>query len=1616
MRLSGDVALDAEGLAVTPLELQLSGNRATLRGTVPWRRDTGKGTFEAHLGDLAQLTRTLPDSWRPRGTVDATGEWAGSARNLGIGARLSGSTLAVNGTTFDSVSARASLERGRLVIDDLRATQPGGALTGSGSWNLTDSTLAAELTGTNLALAVMAPTPEGTLEARAELGAVAFDARVAGEALRPDGTIALEAGSAEIDGRAIGSVTARAQAVGGEAHIVASAPAHGATLDGRLGLDGPWPFAGRLALASADVAALGRLAGASDTIIDRISVSVDATLEASGSVRDLASTVGTLSVTKLDGDIRGQRLTTAQAGQVQLQDERLRVTEPMRLMWGTSSLALTQASTPAAGVAMSLEGTLAELTALVPEMLPEGVAATGTVKADVLLGERLTDFQPTGRVALALDALTRDEKELARDTTIVADADATTIRISELRGTVLGGPLEARGSAPIAWIPNGRGNEARAPAEPATFWLKSGAAAGAVVALLRDQGADIDGAFNVTVEGSAAAPRLDAIRATLRDEAGQITVGGFALGSVRPTELRLEDGLLHVDQFEWHGPRSAFIASGSVALADGLEGRLKLNGDGSLALLTLLVPARVDGRTRFDLELSGPPGQRELLGTIGVEDGSLTMQSWRLAMADWSGDVVLERDRIDVKGLRGQFNGGEATIEGRFPVGRGTTAPQSLAVTVRGAFLDLPKGLRSQIDASLEWSHAGGGAKLSGNTTVTARTYREPATEIARLAAALIDSSGGSSPALPAALAATSLDVHLSTVGPLAVTNSVARVELLPDLQLTGTVSSPALRGQVAVADDGRIQFGGRQYRLRDSRVEFAPDRGLVPTLALSGETRVADYTVFLRLSGTADEIVTTLSSDPPLGERDLQTLLVTGQRETLTRASSSDQNAVGAMSGDVLGVAGQFLGFDAVTVSTTDDLALVSSDVDPALRLTVSKRLGRRFELVLSDNLDDNELTWVIIYRPRPGFEFRVLSRDSTEFTGEFRQEIQFGPGVSPPRSPARRRVALDRVAAVTVSGEPGFAPTDVLSATSLGAGDEFDFTRWLEDRDQIARLYQQREYFAARIVPTRQPLAGDGGEPRVALDYRVTRGPRTVLSVSGYTPPPEAEDQLRQAWSDSVLVDLLEDDLARVMREHLIDAGFLRAAIAVEVDHSQPDLVTATVRVEPGPRSTERRLAFSGNTVLSEKELLATVEADTGLVSPWRDPAPLLEVLQAAYASRGYLGTMATTGDLEFTGGTAILPIRIVEGPLARVASLTVSGADRVGQSEAAAATGLSVGGTYITGGDWRARVALERYYRNLGYRDVAVNLRSTVNAGEGRVDIAVTVSEGARYVVRTVQTTGVQSTREATVERATRIEPGSPASPAVADATRRRLYDVGTFRSAEVTFAPVEGTTAGATVPMDAIVTLQESKRFLLLYGIEATSQYQSLFNQRVTSGGVAADLRDRNFLGRGWTLGAGIRYEPSFRSARVLTTVPRLRSKRIRTNLYVDASSEERARTEDVILLDDETTVSLEQRWRPRTPVELSWGYQFNRRDLRFLNAETDETVIDIRGYLASLAGAVVVDRRDNMFDAKRGWLVSTTAEWGLQPLGSDFDYLRTVVRASHYQPVGPLTRGLERPLG
>jgi outer membrane protein assembly factor BamA len=281
---------------------------------------------------------------------------------------------------------------------------------------------------------------------------------------------------------------------------------------------------------------------------------------------------------------------------------------------------------------------------------------------------------------------------------------------------------------------------------------------------------------------------------------------------------------------------------------------------------------------------------------------------------------------------------------------------------------------------------------------------------------------------------------------------------------------------------------------------------------------------------------------------------------------------------------------------------------------------------------------------------------------------------------------------------------------------------------------------------------------------------------------------------------------------------------------------------------------------------------------------------------------------------------------------------------------------------------------------------------------------VNEGLLQVISSVEIEGVQSTRSSLVGKAIQLTPGEPAGAAAVAATEKRLYELGTFRRAEIRLEPAPAAVQGV-LPVKAIVSLEETRRFQLRYGLELSSEYTSALDQRTNALGAAADIRDRNFLGRGMSFGGGLRYEPDLRSARMLFSVPTLRRSPIRTSLFFNVRGEEQ-QDEQIKAEEDEIDLSVEQRWRVSRAIEYSWGYSSVWRDARLTQINGEQN-LGFNGFLASLNGAAVIDRRDSFFDAKRGWFGSASLQWGDKAFGSDVDYLRTLIRGSYYQPLGPL---------
>jgi len=444
------------------------------------------------------------------------------------------------------------------------------------------------------------------------------------------------------------------------------------------------------------------------------------------------------------------------------------------------------------------------------------------------------------------------------------------------------------------------------------------------------------------------------------------------------------------------------------------------------------------------------------------------------------------------------------------------------------------------------------------------------------------------------------------------------------------------------------------------------------------------------------------------------------------------------------------------------------------------------------------------------------------------------------------------------------------------------------------------------------------------------------------------------------------------------------------------------------PEPRldlSTRRLLTMSWIEGKPVMQMLAGKRAPAA--SLWNDPTPLVGDIVAEYRSKGYLAATAAAGELLLEGDRATLPILISEGPLAHVETLQVAGVADARQEGAQAALGLAIGSPFAEGAERAARVRLERYYRDRGYRDARVEAATRVGERDGRVDLSYTVTEGPLYVVRGVRVEGAQSTSDSMIDRAVTITSGEAAGQSEVAETERRLYGLGTFRAARVRFEPVPSMSSKETVAVDAVVEVQEARKYLLRYGIALSSEYEAALDENLGAVGVAADLRDRNFLGRGLALGLGARVDSDMASVRGLFSMPRLASLPLRTNVSLTARTENQTSSAGTLYSEDETNLTLEQRWRPHGWLDLAWGYSVSDRAVSFEVPDLPARPIDFDGLLASINATAVLDRRNSVFDPTRGWFYSTSLQWGLQAVGSDFDYLRTLIRGSYYQPIGPV---------
>ena len=923
-------------LDVTTLIVESDTARAAYAGRLG--QNTLTGTVEAALADIGAFSgvagRTLA------GRLDAKASLSGDPARKALSADLDlrGGGLVLGEETADRLVGRAPVLTGRVSqtydgygFDRLRFEGAGFAATLQGQANARTADVAARVDLKNLS----------ALDERLA-GPASADARLTGSLLKPALTAALRAPDVTANGRPIRDL--RLDAVLSDLRDA---------LDGTLRLTGD--IAGKPLRAEAHIArpsrtdyALDRLAFALGSVTADGRAVVDAdSLLAEGSLTVRAGDLGDLSPLALApmGGSLDAAVTLSRAGG--RQDAAIRATGTS-LRYDTFGLAKLDA----------------DLTGRDLRAHP------------VLDGHAALDRLVAAGQGIDTVRLTANGTAAASDITLTAQA----------RGFALDGAVRlipaARTRIEIARFSAQRGGDRLALAGPAAITLDQGSALieGLVVAagsgritVQGSAGSDLDLKLGIRALplslARIASPTL-ALSGTLEGEAAlrgpaarpegryALSVAGLVTPETRKAGLppitarasgRLADGEASIDGRVSAGRGAEVTVTGTVPVEAGGGLSLRARGtlDAALANSMLSVGGqRVAGRVALDAGVTGTVAAPRVEGSATLSGGSFADPLNGIRLTDIQGRMTGRGDTVVIERLTAATrNGGRLSVDGRVAMEPASGFPGNLRITADRAEL-VSSPLMTAV-SSLNLALSGPLARrpmIKGRVDVVSIDVsvpdRLPATvqplpgirrvnvtpevreRLAKRAErrAQIEAASRRKKAAPPFDA--SLDVTVSAPNRIFVRGRGIDAELGGELHVTGSSRDPRANGDFAMRR-GVFSLGGQRLDFTRGRVFFAGDLAQ-PDLDFAAETKAADVTARVAVTGPASQPVFALSSDPSLPQDEILSRILFKKAaaglspfQALQLAQAVAQLSGGAGGPDVFEAARKGLGLDSLDVST---------------------------------------------------------------------------------------------------------------------------------------------------------------------------------------------------------------------------------------------------------------------------------------------------------------------------------------------------------------------------------------------------------------------------------------------------------------------------------------------------------------------------------------------------------------------------------------------------------------------------------------------------------------------------------------------------------------------------
>ncbi len=1496
-----------------------------------------------HLEDV------LPDG---KGTFVASGTVNGTLEHPVAQVEGSSSGFDIGGTHVDRATLDAHLENDVMTLNRLEAAQGTGLLEANGTLNVRTRAVQASANIHDLAIrnvrefsatAFANAEVDGTLDSpRANFNGVLNDVVYQSEAL----------GNISLSGTTVKSSAAETATMS----VHAGSEKYSASLDSEIELRSPYRF-----------------------------------------VATLTAEQSRIQHEQYDVVVSGKAEASGQAQPLQLND-----------------IALRNVNLKGNGFTVQANGDLAQgiradVTAALPQLPVTGVVLTGDAAAHAVIAGSIGDYPDHLLDHLSIDGTVETHNATAKSTKMsepaaveaAVDFMRDQYRIRSLRGSLAGGTVDVQGHGTLS----GSGEF-----EFQAMNIQPGA-------LLPDR--PISGSIAASGAARFTTPSLDGASATVTVNQLDLTVRDIAVRQAEPIRVSLANDTVTVNSFHVEGSDTNAVVRGTVNLKSG-NLNLDVNADTDLQILEAFIPdSSIVGTLRARAAVRGTQSQPMIDGSISLVQGRFEIADPPISLEGFNSEIAMAGTELEIRSAEGTLNGGRFTATGKTGYSSNGLQNSNLKLSARGVQLEYPEGLQSEINSDLSVSAAGAQTEIQGNIDILNALYRDDIDLSQQVFSSL---TGGDEASRRGRNRRSSsfadqilLNVTVETPGLVTVSNNVADLDLTGTFRVRGSLSEPIVLGRAAVNEGGEIYFGpgivrddpttslGRRdsYAINLGTVEFNNAFQTEPTFDFEAQhelnTKGEHYLITLRASGTAANLKTEFTSDPYLSESDIITMLLTGrtfeelQGAQVAVAREQLASYLTGQASEFFATAGTALGLDTVRI----DAVSLASDEDISARVTIGKNVTRDFNLTFSQNLKGSrEQTWIASYNPYRNFVLRTVNEsDKREIRFELQQDLRIGGGPPLPRRTEPKAQPL--IGAVTFTGDD--APDSELRRRVTRSGKTFSAYRLNEDVKKLATFYVKQDYLDTRIRGQRIP-AGSW----MNVDYVIAKGPKILLAYQGADVPMKVQNDIRKEWSsgvgDASSMRAAESRLLKYLR----DDGYLKAAVKTREETPGENTLRFVFEIVKGSRFKKPKWEFHGIDPIdirrSAGDVLAAPDAarrrieyslrrNGFLAVTSTEPELVTQGTHAKFVVTVNPGLAYQVDRLQFTGNTFFnashLQQIVISGPTAVIS-------DDEGARPPDAEKPLK---PFPFTSKWidtaRQRVTAE--YWQQGFNDLKLTAASNWDRSSSGVDVAFTIDEGMRQMVRRVHIDGYATTDLAYIQRQFEIHAGDPLDYSRINLTRKKLYDTGLFKRVEVTPSP-------GSEGYDVDVHLNENAPWRFRYGFAVANRLETSDRQL----GVASDLTYGNLFGRGIRLGTSVKAQQEERDARVYTSFPEFFGKRVTTTGTL-------FRTRDRSIPD--TTqyfvgLTTQQQWRLHDFYVLSYDYSFQR--IHALGPEVspiDPDVTDFRYHISRLNFSLTRDTRDDILNATRGTFFSGSFEVAPPGLGSTFRYAKFYAQDFRFRQVG-----------